>query len=146
MATQPKKNDAEPIVIERQKSSSSERSTRLGVIQDSEGHFLRAMRRFSDAMDRGLSTYIDERDSSVAEKGDTAFADIIPNMARGFQAAIEAIAPLPVDLANALYPERARELVEDGIKTASDVINMDRLTITRKETENSTKVEVKAES
>lgn len=146
MATPTKKTDAEPIVIERQKSSSSERSTRLGIIQDSEGHFLRAMRRFSDAMDKGLSTYIDERDASVAQKGDTAFADIIPNMAKGFQAALEAIAPLPVDLANALYPDRARELVEDGIKTAGDVINMDRLTISRKEDGDTTKVEVKTES
>src|SRR5688572_27566230 len=116
MATESKTQDQAPILIERKKSEPKERRTRLNVIQSSEGHIIQGLRRFSQAADKGLSTYIDARDESIAKKGDEAFADMLPNMAKGMQVAIETLAPLPTDIVNAIYPAPVRRLASDGLR------------------------------
>jgi len=114
-----------PIIIERKKSEPKERTARLRPLQDAEGHILDAIQRVSQAADHGISAYIKARDESVDKKGDEAFADLLPNMAKGMQAVIETIAPLPVDLVGIFYPERARTIVEDSLRTVGNsTLNM----------------------
>jgi hypothetical protein len=123
-ADKQEKAEAGPIVVERQKTEKKERRNRLKDVQESESNILKAVSRVSGALDTGVNAYIDARDKSVEKKGDEAFADILPNLAKGMQAAIEAIAPLPTDLVNAFYPTRARDLVGDGVRTVGSVLNL----------------------
>lgn len=123
-ADKQEKVEAGPIVVERQKSEKKERRNRLKDVQESESNILKAVSRVSSALDTGVNAYIDARDKSVEKKGDEAFADVLPNLAKGMQAAIEAIAPLPTDLVNAFYPTRARDLVGDGVRTVGSVLNL----------------------
>lgn len=112
-----------PIVIERQKSDSSERTTRLGDLQEAEGHLVAAFRRMTQAFDSGLETYMKARDESIAEKGDQALADLIPNAALGLSKTFEVLAPLPIDLVNAFYPNSLRDLVEDSTRVVGRVLD-----------------------
>ena len=114
-----------PIVIEREKSESSDRRTRLADIQEAEGHLLTALRRVTRAVDSGIDTYLTARDESIKEKGDQAFADLLPNAARGLSNALEILSPLPTDIVNAFYPDRVRDLVEDGTKVVGRVLDFD---------------------
>lgn len=124
MAEKQDKAEPGPIIVERQKSEKKTRRNRLRYVQEAEGSALQAVRRVSSAFDRGVNAYIEARDESVEKKGDEAFADILPNMAKGLQVAIETIAPLPTDIVNLLYPDRVREFVGDGIRAAGGIVNL----------------------
>jgi hypothetical protein len=124
VAEKQEKVEPGPIIVERQKTEKKDRRNRLRYIQDAEGSALQAVRRVSSAVDRGVNAYIEARDESVEKKGDEAFADILPNLAKGMQAAIETIAPLPGDIVNMIYPNRVREFVGDGIRTVGGVVNL----------------------
>jgi hypothetical protein len=122
MATEKTQDQNAPILIERKKSEPKERRTRLNVIQSSEGHIIKGLRRFSQAADKGLATYSEARDESVAKKGDEAFADMLPNMAKGMQVAIETLAPLPTDIVNAFYFAPVCRLVGDGLCALGNLV------------------------
>ncbi|MFZ4815785.1 MAG: hypothetical protein ACOYL5_14715 [Phototrophicaceae bacterium] len=125
--TEEKKNaGSTPVVIERNKSDKGTRRNRLSDIQESEGHLVRAVRRVTNAFDSGLDAYLEARDASIDAKGDEALAELPLNAAKGFRAAIEAVAPLPEDLVNAFYPKRARELAEDSSRLVGRMVDFGR--------------------
>lgn len=122
MATKETQNNTDtsqpaPIIIERRKSEPKERTTRLRPFQETEEHILDAIHRVTHAADHGISVYMKARDESVDKYGDEAFADILPNMAKGMQAVIETIAPLPGDIVGIFYPRRLRRSVEDTFRS-----------------------------
>jgi len=111
-----------PIIVERKKSEPRERQTRLSFVQNAESNLLHAYQRILASVDQGLNTYIEARNESIKAKGDEAYADTLPNLAKGLETVIKAIAPLPSDLVGIVYPDEVHQVVADTIHGVTNVI------------------------
>jgi len=113
---------AAPIIVERKKSEPRERRTRLDFVQNTESNILHTYQHVVDSANKGLNAYITARNESIKAKGDEAYADMLPNVAKGWQAAIESLSVLPTDIVKIFYPEQVHDFVADGIHTVVNVI------------------------
>jgi hypothetical protein len=86
-------------------------SKNLKGAQQFERRISKSAHRVSQAVEKGLDTYLDERDKSRERRRDGALIESYVNVARGLEEGITKASPVVVDLAKAVNSKRTRRFL-----------------------------------
>jgi hypothetical protein len=130
----------QPVVLEyrsTERRSSADRysdrdederySDDLEDFQRAEKDLVRAARRATRAVYRGIDTYDEERRESAQAKKDGAVEDFPHNYAKAVSETLREGADVPLDLAEALAPKDHRKRVRRNLKRVSRTLRLFRL-------------------
>ena len=106
--------DVVVVVKARKKKKASSRSARR--LEDIESRVSKSVHRVSKAVENGVSTYLEKRDSSARKRRDGALVDIYENAAAGFSKALSESSPVLSDFAEALNSRRSRKQIRRVIR------------------------------
>ena len=108
-----------PLVVEPE----HEYTSGLKNFQESERSYSEALQTISGAINKGVDSYLDERDRSAAEKKDGALEDFFINSAKGVSVAAEAGSSAIYDIAKSIdayfIPDRTRKDIKRSIRSLS---------------------------
>ena len=99
----------------------------LADLQQAERDLVRAARRATRAVAKGISTYDDERRASARAKVDGAVEDFPHNYAKAMSETIRESADLPLDLAEALAPRDYRRRARRNLQRLSRTLRLFRM-------------------
>ncbi len=127
-----------PIVVEyhSRKKKSSQRlgekqgarySAGLADVQRVEGDLVRAARRATTAVAKGLDTYDRERSRSAAEKTDGAIEDFAHNSAQALSDTLKEASEIPLDIADSVTSTNYRRRMRQNLKRVSKALRVFRL-------------------
>ncbi len=126
--------EMKPIILEFRASSErtsdggDERYTDgLEDVQKAEKDLVRAARRTTRAVAKGIDTYDEERRASALSKKDGAVEDFPHNYAKAVSETLREGADIPMDLAEALAPKDHRKRVRRNLRRASRTLRLFRL-------------------
>jgi len=80
-------------------------------LTDIESRVSKSVHRVSRSLEKGVSTYLTERDKSTAKRRDGAIVDLAENVSVGVSTAISEAAPVLTDVAEAYNTIKLRRLV-----------------------------------
>jgi len=113
-----------PIVIERERGRAKRRYSRgTQDFQIIERRLVKSARRLTVAIQKGIDTYLTERDRSADRKRDGALVDLIPNVGEGISIALRKASPVVSDLSRAFYTRRTRRVVKRKVNATGRLIN-----------------------
>jgi len=108
-----------PVVVD----SSYEYTNGLKNFQESEKSYSEALQTLSDAIKKGVDSYLEARDKSASEKKDGALEDLFINSAKGVSVALEAGSSAVYDVAKSVdsyfISERQRKDLRRSIRSIS---------------------------
>jgi hypothetical protein len=126
--------DIKPIVLEyratseRTSADGDERySDGLEDVQKAEKDLVRAARRTTRALAKGIDTYDEERRASALSKKDGAVEDFPHNYAKAVSETLREGADIPMDIADALAPKDQRKGVRRNLRRVSRTLRLFRL-------------------
>jgi hypothetical protein len=99
----------------------------LEDFQRAEKDLVRAARRATRAVSKGIETYDEERRASAREKEDGAVEDFPHNYAKAISETLREGADVPLDVAEALAPKDYRKRVRRNLKRVSRTLRLFRL-------------------
>jgi hypothetical protein len=105
---------ADPSGSDGNKKRGSSRQTRR--LEDLEDRFSKSVHRVSKAVNKGVSTYLDERDRSARKRRDGALVDIYENVATGVSETVADSAPVLTDIAKAFNRRKVRKQFRSFIR------------------------------
>ena len=91
-------------------------SSNLKGAQKFERRISKATHRVSKAVERGIQTYLDERDRSVERRRDGAILESYVNIATGVSEGIADAAPTLTDVAKAVNSKRTRRAIRSIVR------------------------------
>jgi hypothetical protein len=86
-------------------------------LADIESRVSKSLHRITRSYDRGVSTYLTERDKSGAERRDGAIVDLAENASKGVAETISGISPVLTDIAEAFNTKNARRQIRRVART-----------------------------
>jgi hypothetical protein len=86
-------------------------------LTDIESRVSKAAHRITRSFDRGVSTYLTERDKSKANRRDGAIVDIFENLSKGVAETVSEVSPVLTDVAEAFNTKNARRQIRRVART-----------------------------
>jgi len=80
-------------------------------LTDIESRVSKSIRRISQSYDKGVSTYLSERDKSKANRRDGAVVDLLENVSKGVAETVSGVSPVLTDVAEAFNTRNARRQI-----------------------------------
>jgi hypothetical protein len=103
-----------PVDSKKKKKSGSSRATRR--LEDIESRVSESVHRVTKAVNKGVATYIDERDKSARKRRDGTLVDFYQNAAQGVSEALADSSPVLTDIAKALNTRRLRKRIRRYVR------------------------------
>jgi hypothetical protein len=86
-------------------------------LTDIESRVSKAAHRITRSFDRGVSTYLTERDKSKANRRDGVVVDLFENLSKGVAETVSEVSPVLTDVAEAFNTKNARRQIRRIART-----------------------------
>jgi hypothetical protein len=86
-------------------------------LADIESRVSKSLHRVTRSYERGVSTYLGERDKSNANRRDGAIVDLVENASKGVAETISGVSPVLTDVAEAFNTKNARRQIRRVART-----------------------------